>query len=45
MLRVLYDILIASEPLTLDVLELCGGTGLAGKAFSDLARRLDGLYL
>lgn len=44
-LRGLADMLVAAEPGTLDVLDLGCGTGLAGKSFTDLARRLDGVDL
>jgi predicted TPR repeat methyltransferase len=44
-LRGLADMLVAAEPGTLDILDLGCGTGLAGKAFKDLARRLDGVDL
>ena len=44
-LRGLADMLVAGEPSTLDVLDLGCGTGLAGKSFKDLARRLDGVDL
>jgi predicted TPR repeat methyltransferase len=44
-LRGLADMLVAAEPGTLDVLDLGCGTGLAGEAFKDLARRLDGVDL
>jgi predicted TPR repeat methyltransferase len=44
-LRGLADMLVATEPDMLDVLDLGCGTGLAGDAFKDVARRLDGLDL
>jgi predicted TPR repeat methyltransferase len=44
-LRGLADMVMAAEPGTLDVLDLGCGTGLAGEAFKDLARRLDGVDL
>jgi predicted TPR repeat methyltransferase len=44
-LRGLADMLLPAEPGTLDILDLGCGTGLAGKAFRDLARRLDGVDL
>ena len=44
-LRGLGDMLLAAAPGSLDILDLGCGTGLAGKSFKDLARRLDGIDL
>ena len=44
-LRGLADMLIGAGPRSLDILDLGCGTGLAGVAFEDLARRLDGVDL
>jgi predicted TPR repeat methyltransferase len=44
-LRGLADMLVAAAPGTLDILDLGCGTGLAGRSFLDLARRLDGVDL
>jgi len=44
-LRELADLVIAAPANSLDVLDFGCGTGLAGEAFRDLAKRLDGLDL
>ena len=44
-LRGLADMLLPAASGTLDILDLGCGTGLAGKSFRDLARRLDGVDL
>jgi predicted TPR repeat methyltransferase len=44
-LRELADLVMATTPGSLDILDLGCGTGLAGSAFKELARRLDGIDL
>jgi predicted TPR repeat methyltransferase len=44
-LRGLADMLLGAQSHALDILDLGCGTGLAGEAFKDLARRLDGIDL
>lgn len=44
-LRSLAGLLLQPDPRSLDILDLGCGTGLAGEAFKDLARRLDGIDL
>ena len=44
-LRGLADLVLGAKPHSLDILDLGCGTGLAGGAFNDLARRLDGIDL
>lgn len=44
-LRQLTDMLLPALPASLDILDLGCGTGLAGEAFRDIARRMDGVDL